>query len=405
MLTIDRRKFCASMLALSAQARTLLGAGTASLDETLRTGIERRKIPAVAAKVASATQTTYAGAFGKRDSASGVAVTPDSIFYIASMTKAITSVAAMQLVEQGKVKLDEPVAKHLPQLSKLDVLEGFDKTSGKPILRPAAKPVTLAQLLTHTSGFAYPTWDSKMLKYTEVTGTAIPAGRLAPVTPLMFEPGTRWQYGYGLDWTGQLVEAVSGQTLEQYFRRNIFEPLGMNDTGFSLTATKFDRVVSRYQRQSDGSLKQDPRSLPEPPKFFNGGGGLYSTAGDYVRFMQMILKRGQGILQPKTVEMMASNQIGQSSAGKLKTAQSERSSDVDFHPGFMDKFGFGFLINTNAYEGGRSAGSLAWAGIANTFYWIDVRRCLCAVVMMQFLPFVDKEAMGLLRDFERAVYA
>ena len=400
---MNRREFCGSMMAVSAGTRSVWAAP--SLDETLRTGIERRKIPAVAAKVASATQTTYSGAFGKRDSASGVAVTPDSIFYIASMTKAITSAAAMQLVERGKVKLDEPAAKHLPQLGTLEVLEGFDKTSGKPILRPAAKPVTLAHLMTHTSGFAYPTWDSTMLKYTQATGTAIPAGGVAPVTPLMFEPGTRWQYGYGLDWTGQLVEAVSGQTLEQYFRKNIFEPLGMNDTSFIMPAQTFDRTVSRYQRQPGGSLKQDPRVLPDPPKAFNGGGGLYSTAGDYVKFMQMILKKGQPILQPKTVEMMASNQIGPINAGRLKTAQPERSSDVDFHPGFNDKYTFGFLMNPDAYEGGRSAGSLAWAGIANTFYWIDLKRGLCAVVMMQFLPFVDKEAVGLLRDFERAVYA
>src|SRR5437867_1579707 len=408
---MNRREFCGTVVVLSAGARNLSNlSGAASIDDTLRTGIERRKIPAVAAKIATATQTTYAGAFGKRDSASGVNVTPDSIFYIASMTKAITSVAAMQLVERGMVKLDEPVAKHLPQLGKLDVLEGFEKTTGKPILRPATKPVTLAQLLTHTSGFAYPTWDSNMLKYTQVTGVTIPPGTLAPVTPLMFEPGARWQYGYGLDWTGQLVEAVSGQTLEQYFMRNIFEPLGMPDTGFSVPAKKFDRLVSRYQRQPDGSLNQDPRALPDPPKAFNGGGGLYSTAGDYVRFMQMILNRGLGsgrdrILQPKTVDMLASNQIGALSAGRLKSFQPERSSEVDFHPGFIDKFGFGFLINPAAYEEGRSAGSLAWAGIANTFYWIDVKRGLCAVIMMQFLPFVDREAVGLLRDFERAVYA
>ncbi len=405
MRPMNRREFCGSAILLGARARTLLGAANANLDDTLKTGIERRKIPAVAAAVASATQTTYSGAFGKRDSGSGMAVRPDSIFYIASMTKAITSAAAMQLVEQGKVKLDEPVARHLPQLSKLEVLEGFDKTTGKPILRPASKPVTLAHLLTHTSGFAYPTWDGNMLKYTQVTNTAIPAGTVAPVTPLMFEPGTRWQYGYGLDWTGQLVEAVSGLTLEQYFRKNIFDPLGMKDTGFILSPQKFDRIVSRYQRQPDGSLKQDPRTPPDPPKAFNGGGGLYSTTGDYVRFMQMILKRGQGILQPKTVDMMASNQVGQIAAGRLKSYQPERSSDVDFHPGFTDKYTYGFLMNPVAYEGGRSAGSLAWAGIANTFYWIDLKRGLCAVVMMQFLPFVDKEAVGLLRDFEKAVYS
>ncbi len=358
--------------------------------------------------VASPDKVTYSGAFGKRDSASGIDVKLDSIFLIASMTKAITTTAALQLVERGKVALDEPVSKHLPELGKLDVLGGFD-ASGKPILRAASKPVTLKHLLTHTSGFAYDTWDANMLKYNALPG-APPPGTVAPLTPLIFEPGTRWQYGTGLDWTGKLVEAVSGLSLEDYFQRNILQPLGMKDTSFIVRPEKFDRLVNGYQRQADGSLKENQRQLPAPPKAFNGGGGLSSTAPDYVRFMQMILRRGRSaqgvsILQPKTVAMMTSNQIGELSAGKLKTARPDRSADVDFHRGFTDKFTYGFLMNTTAYAGGRSAGSLAWAGIDNTFYWIDPKRSLCAVIMMQFLPFCDPEAVGLLADFERAVYA
>ncbi len=371
--------------------------------------MQRRKIPAVAAMVATADKITYEGAFGKRDSASGVDLKTDSIFAIASMTKAITTAAALQLVEKGKLTLDEPAAKHLPELGKLNVLEGFDST-GKPILRPATKPVTLRNLMTHTSGFAYDTWDEKILKYTSQSGGAIAPGTVAPLVPLSFDPGTRWQYGYGLDWTGRLVETVSGQTLEQYFQSNILQPLGMKDTSFILPAEKFDRLVSVYTRQSDGSLKENPRTLPTPPKAFNGGGGLYSTAPDYVRFMQMILHQGRGngkdqILQPKTVQMMSSNQVGSIAAGRLKTARPAISSDVDFHPGATDKYTFGFLMNPTAYEGGRSAGSLAWAGVYNTYYWIDPRRSLCAVVMMQFLPFADREGVGLLRDFEHAVYS
>ncbi len=187
-------------------------------------------------------------------------------------------------------------------------------------------------------------------------------------------------------------------------------PLGMKDTTFVLPADKFDRLVSSSRRQPDGSLKEDPRTMPVPPKAFNGGGGLFSTAPDYVLFMQMILHHGAGpnnakILQPKTVAMMTTNQIGDISAGKLKTFRPTISSDVDFHPGAVDGFTYGFLINKTAYTGGRSAGSLAWAGIENTFYWIDPRRSLCAVVMMQFFPFVDSQGVGLLGDFEKAVYA
>ena len=406
MSFLNRREFTGAVLTLGAQARLLRGA--TGIDETLRSSMQRRKIPAVTAMAATSGKTTYSGAFGKRDSTSGVDVTIDSIFAIASMTKAITTTAALQLVERGKLTLDEPASKHLPELGKLNVLEGFD-AAGKPKLRPAVKPVTLRNLMTHTSGFAYDTWDADILKYTSQAGGAITPGTVAPLVPLAFEPGTRWQYGYGMDWTGRLVETVSGQTLEQYFQSNILQPLGMKDTSFLLPAEKFDRLVSTYTRQAGGILKENPRTMPSPPKAFNGGGGLFSTAPDYVRFMQMILHRGKAgkdqILQAKTVEMMSSNQIGALGAGRLQTARPAISSDVDFHPGATDKYTFGFLMNPTAYEGGRSAGSLAWAGVYNTYYWIDPHRGICAVVMMQFLPFADKEGVGLLGDFEKAVYA
>ena len=396
-------------LLLGRSAGNLLGAG--GLDEALRTAVQRHQVPGAVAMVATAEKTLYEGAFGKRDAASETALTTSSIFRVASMTKAVTSAAALQLVERGKLQLDEPVAKHLPELGKLEVLEGFDPGTGKPLLRPARQPVTLRRLLTHTAGFAYDTWDGNLQKYMAQAGIpAAGAGPAVTVTLLVFEPGTRWEYGTNLDWTGRLVEVVSGQTLEAYFKRHIFQPLGMRDTGFRFPAEKFDRLVSFYQRQGEGALKEEPRTLPPPPPFFNGGGGLYSTASDYLRFTQMILRRGRGprkeqILSPKTVAMMASNQIGDLSAGKLQSFRPERSRDVDLHPGFHEKFGFGFLINTTAYEGGRSAGSLAWAGLQNTFYWIDPRRGICAVLLMQFLPFCDAAALGVLRDFERAVYA
>ena len=356
--------------------------------------------------VADAENAIWSGAFGKRDAASDVEVATGSIFGIASMTKAITSTAALRLVEAGKVQLDEPVARHLPKLGGLNVLRGFDQRTGKPILRPAGKPVTLRHLLTHTSGLVYDTWDGNLFRYLKQAGP-VPPGE---VPPLMFEPGTRWQYGTGVDWAGRLVEAVSGQNLEQYFQRNILEPLGMKDTSYILPPEKFDRLVSAKRRHSDGSFTEEPRRQPDPPKSFNGGGGLYSTVGDYTRFMQMILRRGRAadgarILDAQTVEIMTANQIGRLSAGKMKSFRPESSADVQFHPGSTDGFGLGFLINATPYQGGRSAGSLAWAGIDNTFFWIDPKRALCAVLMMQFLPFVDPAAMGVLNDFEHAVYA
>jgi CubicO group peptidase (beta-lactamase class C family) len=390
MLQPDRRLFLSGCLGAAAQSA--FARGTGDVDETLRSGIARRKIPCVVAMAADAKKTLYAGAFGARDS-SGVPVRPDSIFAIASMTKAITTVAALQLVEQGRVGLTEPVAKYLPQLANLDVWDGQQ-------LRPAKTPVTLHHLLTHTSGFCYDTWDGDMFRYV----SQHPPAPGAKPGPLMFEPGARWQYGQGCDWAGRLVEAITGATLEQYFQDKIFKPLGMTDTSYILPPSKFDRSVTRYERQADGTLQQNERKQPNAPTSFNGGGGLYSTASDYVRFMQAILNRGAGILKPKSVDSMMTNQIGDLTAGKMKSYQPNRSSDVDIQPGHTEKWSYGFLINTTAYDGGRAAGSLAWAGLYNTYYWIDPKRRICATILMQYLPFVDREAVGLLNDFERAVY-
>src|SRR5262245_24604302 len=213
---MQRREFLSIACGAVAQAGPLFAAP--SIDDVLQSGIARRKVPAVVAMASTASETFYRGAFGVRDSG-GSPVTTSSIFNIASMTKALTTAAALQLVEQRKVRLEEPVAKHLPKLEKLDVLEGFDAT-GNPILRPARMPITLKHLLTHTSGLCYDTWDEKMFRYA-------PKASPGAVGPLMFEPGSRWQYGQGCDWAGRLVETISGMTLEDYFQAKIFRPLGM----------------------------------------------------------------------------------------------------------------------------------------------------------------------------------
>lgn len=399
MQRFTRREFGGLALAIGAQSRRLFAAN--SIDAVLRSGLEQRKIPAVTAMAGTASAVTYSGAFGTRDPVSGMAVTPESIFSIASMTKAVTSVGAMQLVEQGKMTLDEPASKNLPELGMLQVLDGFD-SGGKPILRPATKPVTLRQLLTHTSGFSYDTWHEAMFKFTSSGGDATHV--------LAFEPGSKWQYGPSTLWAGRLVETVSGMDLEKYLQQNVLGPLGMKDTTFIFPEEKYERLVGRYQRETNGSLTPVARTTPTPPTAYRGDGGLFSTAPDYLKFTQMILKRGAGpggerILKEKTVALMSANGTGHIPAGRLKTSRPAQSSDVDFHPGHDDRYTLGFLMNPEAIPGARSAGSLAWAGIYNTYYWIDPHRNICGVIMMQFLPFADKEAVGLLDDFQHAVYS
>ena len=404
MSTINRRDFARLGLALGAGGWKLFGA-TSGLDEALRSGVDKHKIPALTAIVANGEKITYSGAFGKRDAVSGVDVKLDSIFRIASMTKALTTTAAMQMVDKGKVKLDEPIARLLPELGNLQVLTGFD-SAGKPMLRPPKTPIALKHLLTHTSGCVYANWNATLTQYIKTTG-AQPAA-VAPLNPLLFDPGTRWHYGTGVDWAGKLVEKLSGLTLEQYFQKYILIPLDMKDTSFLVPPEKFDRLVSSYRRQANGELREDPRTQPVAPKDFNGGGGLFSTAPDYLRFTQMILRKGRGkgddrLLRPKSAEMMMSNQIGAVFMERVKSVDPGISGDIDMGPG--KKYTYGFMINMEPIPGGRSAGSLMWAGIENTFYWIDPKRNVSAVIMMQFFPFVDKEAMGMLDEFEHAVYA
>lgn len=393
MPRISRRTFGRMTLALTG-GRLALDAAV-NIDTALSSSVQRHGIPACAAMAATADRTLYHGAFGARDSESRTPITTQTIFRIASMTKPVTAVAAMQLVDRGKLKLDDPVGRYVPELAHLQVLEGF-AADGHPILRPAAGPVLLRHLLTHTSGFAYDVWDADMLRFTEyLQKSKAPAPE---VTPLRFDPGARWEYGYSMDWAGRVVEAVSGQTLEAYFQQEILQPLGMKDTTFIFPENKYDRLVSVYRRDESGLLKESPRKMPKAPTTFSGGGGLYSTPEDYVRFMQMFLRDGQGILRGETVELMSTNHIGKLSAGKLKSVSPQVSSDMDLHPGHTDGFGYGFLINSES-------GRLAWAGIDNTFFWIDPRRRVCAVIMMQFLPFCDQQAISTLQDFDKSVYA
>jgi len=309
----------------------------------------------------------------------------DGVFGIASMTKAITSAAALRLADQRKITLDEPVARYLPALRTMSVLTGFSPR-GVPRTRPAARAITLRHLLTHTSGLSYATWDENVKR--------AQARRVQNL--LAFEPGARWQYGTGIDWAGRLVETLTGQTLETHFKEVFFDPLGMADTSFLIQPDKFHRLIDLHRRKPDGALAADPRKLPEGPKSFNGGGGLYSTAGDYIRFLQMILRGGDGILSPRVIRWLSDNAIGGLSAGRLQSTNPASSSDVDFHLSGSNRHTLGFLLNPRT-------GKLSWAGLANTFFWIDPARERCAVVLMQFLPFCDPAALSVLHNFENAV--
>lgn len=383
---------------------------SSQIDQSLRQMSEHGDIPGVVAIAGNSHEVLYQGAFGKRDLSKPPAMTADSVFWIASMTKAITAAAAMQLVEQGKLSLDEPIGKVLPDLAEPLVLDGFD-ADGTPKTRPAKTPITLRRLLTHTAGFCYDMWNADMVKYMERHGIPgiIGCQEAALKTPLASDPGTRWEYGINIDFAGKAVEAASGVKLDAYLRDNIFSPLGMTDTGFKISDAQRQRLVAVHARGEDGSLSPIPFEVAQEPEFHMGGGGLYGTAADYLKFTQMILNKGRAggnqVLKPETVALMGQNHIGDLNVTKLNAAIPFATNDVDLYPGMDKKWGLSFLINTEATPEGRSAGSLAWAGLANTYYWIDPAREVCGVILMQVLPFADAKCLEAFAAFERGIYA
>jgi CubicO group peptidase (beta-lactamase class C family) len=394
------------------------GAGArGQIDQTLRSAADAGQVPGVVAVAANDKGTMYEGAFGKRNIVNGPAMTPDSVFWIASMTKAITTTAAMQMVEQHKLSLEEPISAVLPELKDAQVLTGFDAT-GTPQLRPAKRAITLHHLLTHTAGFTYDLFNGNVGRYEKQAGlpSIMSCKNDALRTPLVFDPGDRWDYGINIDWAGKAVERVSGQSLEQYFHGAIFEPLGMADTSFRINQSQRERLVSMHARQpvpmhmpeSEGALAPMQFEMPQDPEFFMGGGGLYSTAADYLKFTQMILHEGRSngaqLLAPETVALMSRNQIGDLTVTRLKSEDPKASNDAEFFPGMVKKWGFGFMLNTETAPTGRSANSLAWAGLANTYFWIDPSKRVTGVILMQFLPFADEKALYLFAQFEKSLY-
>ncbi len=379
-------------------------------DQVLEQAVAAGDVPGVVALAADGRGVFYEGAFGRRTLGQDAPMTPDTVCWIASMTKAITSVAAMQLVEQGKLDLDEPLGERLPELASPRVLEGFD-AQGAPRLRPAKRPITLRHLLSHTAGFCYDIWNADMVRYAQHAGLPgiIECKNASLSAPLVFDPGDRWEYGINIDWAGKAVEAASGQRLEAYLRANILGPLGMADSGFVLGPAQRERLAGMHVRNADGSLTAIPFEVPQQPEFFMGGGGLYSTGRDYLTFLQMLLHEGSfngaRVLWPQTVAEMAKNQIGDLSVGLLKTAVPASSNDAEFFPGMVKKWGLGYMITTEEAPTGRSAGSVAWAGLANTYYWLDPAKHLAGVILTQILPFADTAVLNLFEQFERAIYA
>ena len=375
-------------------------------------GVTRGDVAGATAQIVSADGVLCAAAAGVRSLADpdAGAMTTGTVCWIASMTKAVTGAAAMQLVESGRLQLDAPAAEVLEHLDTVGVLEGFD-AEGNPRVRPARAPITLRQLLTHTAGFGYEIWSEDLLRFHEVTGTPTirTCRRAALDAPALGDPGEQWLYGTGIDHVGLLVEAASGMRLGDYLRQHLLGPLGMESTGFLISDDMRARLATVHMRDGNGALGAMRFEIDQEPEVQLGGAGLYSTVEDYSRFLQMILGRGtrEGVqvLRPETVDQMVVNNMGALRVVPLPAAIPGVAGDVEFYPGVEKSWGLTFQINEEPLPTGRPAGGLMWAGLANSFFWIDVQNGLAGTYISQQFPFGDPRTFGLFDGIERACYA
>jgi methyl acetate hydrolase len=375
---------------------------SADIDSYLTAVVRDTRIPGIVALVVDADRIVYTGAFGLQDVAGGVPMANDSIFRIASMTKPVTSVAVMMLVQEGDIGLDAPVSDYLPAFEDEKVIENFNPADKSYTTRPAARPITIRHLLTHTSGLCY-----AFSNHTLAALVGSDPGASVTRFPLLHDPGARWTYGESTRVLGTLVEEVAGQALEEFLSERIFVPLGMSDTFYNVPAQKVGRVVTIHRTTEEGLVETPNGADVTSPT--NGDGGLSSTAADYAKFIQLFLNNGRApngmrLLSEATVELMGENHIGAVFVEQQPGAVPALSDPFPLGAG-RDKFGLGFQI-TAAHNDpfARSPGSMAWAGIFNTEFWIDPARGVGGVLLMQYLPFYDEAAIETLQGFERRVY-
>jgi CubicO group peptidase (beta-lactamase class C family) len=372
--------------------------------QALEAGLAESGLPGVVAAALTPDGTEAVVAVGALAQGEAAPMTRDTVFWIASMTKAITAVAALQLVAEGRIGLDEPVGPWLRELAAPQVLEGFGD-DGTPRLRPARAAVTLRRLLTHTSGLGYDFACAPLARWMAHTG-ATTASRDPPAgLPLMFDPGEGWLYGVGIDFAGRLVEALTGQDLAAALTERIFAPLGMTSTAFGLDTAARARLAPMHARLPDGNLTRIDFAMPDPPFFQMGGGGLHSTAPDYLRFLRAVLGHGPALLPPAMLALLTRSQVTEPRPGALASVAPHLSRDFDAFPGAPTGWSLGFLVNLDPGPAGRSAGSLAWAGLSNCYYWLDPARDAAGLLLAQLLPFGDPQVLALFDRFERAVYA
>lgn len=385
---------------------TLKPAADAVLDKAVSS------VPGLPGVVAVATDrhgNIFEGAVGNRQLGGDLDMTTDSVLAIFSATKAVTGTVCLQLLEEGKLDLDTPARRYAPAIGNCQVIEGFD-LDGRPTLRAPKREITTRMLLLHTAGFGYDFFNETYYRLAKDHGqpSVVAATHAAIATPLLFDPGDQWEYGSNIDWAGQVVEGILGERLGSAMKSRVFDRLNMSDTAFTMNAAMRARMATMHQRDSAGALAPLDFILPQDPEIHMGGHGLYSTALDYAKFIRMWLNDGDGpngrVLKADTVKMAEQNGLGEMKIKRLPGVIPRLSNDAEFFPGMPKSWALTFMINDKDAPTGRPAGSLAWAGLANLYYWIDRKNGVGGFWGTQVLPFADPTSVGAYLDFETAVY-
>lgn len=407
---ISRRAFIAAsvgtVVAASTPARATSSRDFSGLQKIIADAVARQDLPFAVAMVADRRQVLWQGVAGRATADREASL--DTEFRIFSMTKAIGSLAAMMMVDRKKLSLEAPVTSALPEFGELQVIESVGPSG--PILRAPKRPATLKHLLTHTSGLAYNVWNKKEFDWEKATNAVgqLTGQKAGFLHPMAFDPGDDWAYGIGIDWAGFLVQHVDGRSIDKFVREEILEPLGMSNTTFEPEAIRSRLAVTRH-RNAQGGFTEIEHNVPSHPEVYGMGQALYSTGPDYIRFLQFILNgtgihAGHQLISVSALNQMKANQIGSMSVPVMKSLMPEVSPDVDFFPGTRKTWTYGFLRNEVDIPGMRRAGSLTWAGVQNTHYWIDPTQGITAVLMTQTLPFVEPRFMNVYCEFEKHVY-
>jgi methyl acetate hydrolase len=384
-------------------------ATSTAIDEVLEHAVASGAVPSICALAADRDGIVYEGAAGPRVPGENDPVTTDTHYRIMSMTKMVVTAVALRLVERGQLDLDHPVACYRPEFAEVPILAGFD--GDRPRLRPCATQVTVRQLLTHTSGLAYRFWNADMARWQDATRA--PSVRLSLMrnfqTPLVAEPGTKFEYGLSTDWLGRVIEAACGAGLDEVVKDAVTGPLGMDQTGFRMSDTQRASSTPVHRTSDDGDWVAGDVDLAQEPEYWSGGHGLYSTPRDYMKFQRALLGNGTSadgvrILEAETVDAVFTNQIGDLDFPEVLVTADPASSET-FTAGPGHKWGYGLLLNSADLPGRRRAGSGAWAGLFNTNFWVDRKTGITGALYSQFLPFVPEPAVALYREFEAALYA